>query len=102
MEEEEQREKGFSPEEARFAARRAFGNLTLIREQAREVWSWNRMERLARDVRISLRTLLRSPGFSIIAVTVMALCIGASKSLFTIVRSVLLRPFHSEIQMLWS
>ena len=92
LEEEEQREGGISAEEARYAALRAFGNPTLIREHTRAVWSWNRLENLLRDLRISVRTLLRSPGFSMIAVLVMALCIGAATSLFTVVRSVLLRP----------
>jgi putative ABC transport system permease protein len=92
LEEEEQREQGLPPEEARHAALRSFGNPTLISEQTREVWSWNGLESLIRDVRISVRTLFRSPGFSIIAVLVMALCIGATTSLFTVVRSVLLRP----------
>ena len=50
------------------------------------------LENLLRDLRISVRTLFRSPGFSLIAVLVMALCIGATTSLFTVVRSVLLRP----------
>jgi putative ABC transport system permease protein len=80
------------PEEARYAALRSFGNPSLISEQTRAVWSWNGLESLLRDLRISLRTLFRSPGFSIIAVLVMALCIGATTSLFTVVRSVLLRP----------
>lgn len=92
LEEEEQRERGVSPEEARHAALRAFGNPTLISEQTRAVWSWNGLENLLRDLRISVRTLFRSPGFSIIAVLVMALCIGATTSLFTVVRSVLLKP----------
>jgi hypothetical protein len=92
LEEEEQRERGVSPEEARHAARRAFGNPTLISEQTRAVWSWNGLENLLRDLRISLRTLFRSPGFSMIAVLVMASCIGATTSLFTVVRSVLLKP----------
>src|SRR5882762_8740674 len=92
LEEEEQRERGVSPEEARHAARRAFGNPTLISEQTRAVWSWNGLENLFRDLRISLRTLFRSPGFSMIAVLVMASCIGATTSLFTVVRSVLLKP----------
>jgi predicted permease len=92
LEEEEQRERGLPPEEARHAALRAFGNPTLIREHTRAVWSWNRLETLVRDLRISVRTLFRSPGFSLIAVLVMALCIGATTSLFTVVRSVLLRP----------
>ena len=92
LEAEEQQENGLSPEEARYAALRAFGNPTLIREHTRAVWSWNMLENLLRDLRISIRTLLRAPGFSVIAVLVIALCIGAATSLFTVVRSVLLRP----------
>jgi len=92
LEEEERREGGLSAEEARSAARRAFGNTTLIREQTRAVWSWVWMERLVRDVKYGTRTLLRSPEFAIVSVLVMALGIGATTSLFTIVRAVLLRP----------
>ena len=92
LEEEEQRERGLSPEEARYAARRAFGNPTLIREQTRAVWTWDWLERLVRDLKYGTRTLLRSPGFSIVSVLVMALGIGATTSLFTMVRAVLLRP----------
>jgi predicted permease len=92
LEEEEQRERGLSPEEAHHAALRAFGNPTLVREHTRAVWSWNMLENLLRDLRIGIRTLFRSSGFSVIAVLVMALCIGAATSLFTVVRSVLLRP----------
>jgi predicted permease len=92
LEEEEQRELGLSANEARFAARRAFGNTTLIREQTRAVWSWVWMERLVRDVKYGTRTLLRSPEFAIVSVLVMALGIGATTSLFTMVRAVLLRP----------
>ena len=92
LEEEEQRESGVPPQEARHAALRAFGNPTLISEQTRAVWTWNGLENFLRDVRISIRTLFRSPGFSVLAVLVMALCIGAATSLFTVMRSVLLRP----------
>jgi predicted permease len=92
LEEEEQRERGVSAEEARHAALRAFGNPALISEQTRAVWSWAALENLLRDVRISIRTLFRSPGFSLLAILVMALCIGATTSLFTVVRSVLLKP----------
>src|SRR5882757_3842635 len=92
LEEEEQRERGLSPEEAHHAALCAFGNPTLIREHTRAVWSWNGLENLLRNLRISIRSLFRSPGFSVIAVLVIALCIGAATSLFTVVRSVLLRP----------
>ena len=96
LEEEEQREHGVPPEEARRAALRSFGNPTLISEQTRAVWSWNGLEALARDLRFSLRTLRRTPGFTVIAVLVMALGICANVSLFTVVRGVLLKPlpFH--------
>jgi len=92
LEEEERRERGLSAEEARSAARRAFGNTTLIREQTRAVWSWVWMERLVRDVKYGTRTLLRSPEFAIVSVLVMALGIGATTSLLTMVRAVLLQP----------
>src|SRR5260221_10172128 len=92
LEEEEQREGGISEEEAHYAALRAFGNPTLIREQTLAVWSWNWLESLARDLRFSLRALCRTPGFSVIAILVMALGIGANVALFTVVRGVLLKP----------
>ncbi|HSY92998.1 MAG TPA: ABC transporter permease [Candidatus Binatus sp.] len=96
LEEEEQRERGISQEEARYAALRAFGNPTLIREQTLAVWSWNWLESFARDLRFSLRALRRTPGFTVIAILVMALGIGANVALFTVVRGVLLKPlpFH--------
>ena len=96
LEEEEQRERGLSAEEARSAARRAFGNTTLIREQTRAAWSRVWLEQLVRDVKYGTRTLLRSPEFAIVSVLVMALGIGATTALFTMVRAVLLRPlpFH--------
>jgi predicted permease len=92
LEEEEQRERGVPAEEARHAAMRAFGNPTLISEQTRAVWSWNGLENLLRDLRIGVRTLFRSPGFSVLAVLVMALCLGATTALFSVVRGVLLEP----------
>jgi predicted permease len=85
-------EQGVNPQEARFAALRLFGNPAVLREEARTSWSWNWLESVWRDVRYGLRTLLRSPSFSVTAILVMALGIGASMSLFIIVRSVLLKP----------
>src|SRR5215472_14439887 len=92
LEEEEQREHGIAPEEARYAALRAFGNPSVISEQTREVWSWDRLETLLRDLRISIRTLARQPGFSAVVMLVIAVGIGATISLFTVVWSVLLKP----------
>jgi predicted permease len=88
----ENRAAGMSPAEARQAALRSFGNPALLREQARESWSWNTLDTLVRDLRIGTRTLLRTPGFALMAILVMALGIGANIALFTLVRSVLLRP----------
>jgi predicted permease len=84
--------RGMDPAEARLAALRLFGNPSLLNEEARSFWSWNWLESLWRDVRYGIRTLLRTPGFSLTAILVMALGIGATTSLFTIVRSVLLKP----------
>src|SRR6478672_8669980 len=85
-------DRGMEPEEAGLAALRLFGNPTLLREEARTSWSWNWLESAWRDLRYGVRTLLRTPGFSVTAILVMALGIGATTSLFTIVRSVLLKP----------
>ena len=88
----ENRAAGMSAEEARYAALRSFGNPALLREQTREKWSWHGAGQFVREVRYGIRTLRRTPGFAIIAVLVMALGIGANVALFTVVRSVLLKP----------
>ena len=87
---------GMNAEEARFAALRAFGNPASLREQARAAWSWTWLELFWRDVCFGVRTLKRSPGFAAIAILVMALGIGANVAMFTVVRSVLLKPLPFE------
>src|ERR1700761_9256874 len=84
--------RGMTAEEARFAALRAFGNPAQLRDEARASWSWNGLEKFVRDLRYGVRTLRRAPGFALTAILVMALGIGATTSLFTIVRAVLLKP----------
>ena len=88
----ENRAAGMSEVEARQAALRMFGNPAALRDQARETWSWQWLEQLSRDVRQSVRSLLRTPGFSLVAIAVLALGIGANVALFTLVHSVLLKP----------
>src|SRR5579863_8311931 len=83
---------GMSAEQARTAAMRTVGNLALIRDQTHSTWGWNGLESWLRDLRLGVRTLRRTPGFTVIAVLVMGLGIGANVALFTVVRSVLLKP----------
>jgi predicted permease len=85
-------ERGMAPIEARQAALRTFGNPTLVREQAGESWSWNSLALFVNSLRMGCRTLSRTPGFAIISILVIAIGIGANVALFTVVRSVLLKP----------
>src|SRR5713101_8369837 len=91
LEEEEQRDNGKSPEEARYAARRAFGNTTLIREQTHEAWGCAPVEQLGQDLRYGFRQLLRNPGFTVVAVITLALGVALSTTIFSVVSETLLR-----------
>jgi len=71
--------------------RRKFGNATLLKEVSREMWGWSSLERLARDIRYAIRQLAANPGFAAVAITSLALGIGANTAIFTLIDHVLLR-----------
>jgi predicted permease len=83
--------RGLNPEEARYAALRKFGNVTRIKEDTREIWSFTWLEQLARDVRYALRTLRRNPGFAAAAILSLGLGIGVNTAVFSVVNTVLLQ-----------
>ena len=91
---EELVEGGMSRKEAEAAARREFGNVTLMEEDGRDVWRWLSIENLFADVRYGLRMLGRNPVFTIVGLLTIAIGIGANAAVFSVVNSVLLKPLN--------
>jgi putative ABC transport system permease protein len=84
---------GMAAEEARYAARRQFGNQTWLKEVSREMWSVRFIETLIQDLRYGARMLLKNPGFALLAVLTLALGIGSTTTIFSAIHNILLDPF---------
>src|SRR5262245_5806270 len=94
MKARENAEAGMKSEEARYAARRQFGNQTLLREVSREMWGVRSIETLFQDLRFGIRMFLKSPGLTAVLILTIALGIGFNSALFSVVNTLLLSPLQ--------
>ena len=105
MREADLRADGVSGDAAREMARRRFGNVTYLKEQTRDMWLFPSFESVIQDVRFALRTLRKSPGFTLVAVAALAIGIGGNTAIFSLVDAVRARalPYHApeRIVELW-
>lgn len=85
-------EAGMDPEEAPYAALRAFGGVDQIQERCRDGMTWKFVEDYARDFRLACRLLRKNIGFTAVAMLTLALCIGANTAIFSMVYTLLLKP----------
>jgi putative ABC transport system permease protein len=85
-------ERGMTPEAARAAARRHFGNATAVAEGAHDAWTFTAFESLLKDVRYGFRAMRRSPAFSLVVILTFALGVGVNTAIFSVVDEVLIKP----------
>jgi putative ABC transport system permease protein len=98
--------RGMSPDEARYAALRKFGNVTRVKEDARELWIPVWLEQLLQDIRYAFRLLHKSRAYTVVAILTIALGIGATTAIFSIFYATLLAPFPypepDQLVVVWS
>jgi predicted permease len=102
---EELMEDGMARPQADQAARREFGNVTLMKERSREEWQWGALESALADLKLVFRRLKKSPGFAATVLLTLAIGIGANTAVFSVVNSVMLKPLpypdSGQIASLW-
>jgi hypothetical protein len=92
LREQEQIEHGLSPKDAHYAVQRRFGNDLLLREESRDMWGWNWLEGIGQDIRYGLRMLRKNPGFTAVAVFVLAVGISGAMAMFGFADAALIKP----------
>ncbi len=96
-------EAGMTPEAARQAALRKFGNALTARDKSRMVWGWMWLEQLGQDIRYTLRSLGKAGGYTTVALLSLMLGIGASVALFSVVYGVLISPYpYAKPNEIWA